>query len=156
MRRAPAIPQNRSEAGATLIELLVVIGLVALVTALAVPSIRGSAAGLTLRAVAHQIAADMRTARAAAQRSNVEQQVEIDVARYQYQAEGGTGTHRLPSSLAVTVVVPDVERQGPAAARIRFFPDGSSTGGRVVLSDARRKAEVAVDWLSGDVRVRWN
>jgi general secretion pathway protein H len=155
MRWRPTASAQRDEGGFTLVELLVAIGLFAFVTALAVPSIRGSAGGLTVRVAAHKLAAEMRAARAAAQRTNLERQVEIDVARYQYRADGGTGTHRLPSTLSVTVVVPDGERQG-SAGRFRFFPDGSSTGGRIMLSDARRKAELAVDWLSGDVRVRWN
>ena len=36
---------------------------------------------------------------------------------------------------------------------IRFFPDGSSTGGRVTLSSERAVMLVDVDWLTGRVRV---
>ena len=38
--------------------------------------------------------------------------------------------------------------------RIRFFPDGSSTGGRVTLTSDERLYHVDVDWLTGQVRVR--
>jgi hypothetical protein len=37
--------------------------------------------------------------------------------------------------------------------QIRFFPDGSSTGGRIGLSRNDRRAAVAVDWLTGLVSV---
>ena len=36
---------------------------------------------------------------------------------------------------------------------IRFFPDGSSTGGRVTLMVGERSYAVDVDWLTGRVRV---
>ena len=37
--------------------------------------------------------------------------------------------------------------------RVRFFADGSSTGGRVTLMVGERSYAVDVDWLTGRVRV---
>ena len=42
---------------------------------------------------------------------------------------------------------------GGARGGIRFFPDGSSTGGRVTLSHGSRQYFVDVDWLTGRVSV---
>jgi len=39
-------------------------------------------------------------------------------------------------------------------ARIRFFPDGSASGARIVLDDGRVSAAIRVDWLTGDVRLQ--
>jgi general secretion pathway protein H len=36
---------------------------------------------------------------------------------------------------------------------IRFFPDGSSTGGRISLSSGKSIHTVVVDWLTGHVRI---
>jgi general secretion pathway protein H len=36
---------------------------------------------------------------------------------------------------------------------IRFDPDGSSTGGRVILAAGAQKMEIGIDWLTGRVRV---
>ena len=35
--------------------------------------------------------------------------------------------------------------------QIRFFPDGSATGGRVRLARDNRQYVVVVDWLTGSV-----
>jgi general secretion pathway protein H len=139
-----------------MIELIVVIAMLAMITALAVPSIRGSTAGLGLRVAAYALAGEMRSARASARRNNIERLVRIDVGQHEYWAEGIGRARRLPAHVGLRLAVPEMERQGPASGRIRFFPDGSSTGGSIVLRDSQREAEVAVDWLSGDVRVRWN
>jgi general secretion pathway protein H len=45
------------------------------------------------------------------------------------------------------------EQQGPGGGAIRFNPDGSSTGGRISLSDGGRRIAVGVDWLTGRVAV---
>ena len=49
--------------------------------------------------------------------------------------------------------MPESERIGASAGRVRFFPDGSASGARVVLNDGRSTASVLVDWLNGDVRI---
>jgi general secretion pathway protein H len=37
--------------------------------------------------------------------------------------------------------------------QIRFFPDGSATGGRIGLTLGAQQVEVVVDWLTGLVSV---
>ena len=39
--------------------------------------------------------------------------------------------------------------------RMRFFPDGSASGGKVVLREGGRATTVFVNWLNGDVQVQW-
>ncbi|MFC6669230.1 GspH/FimT family pseudopilin [Marinobacterium aestuariivivens] len=36
---------------------------------------------------------------------------------------------------------------------IRFYPDGSSSGGTVVLTGSGGRYEIGVDWLTGRVRI---
>jgi hypothetical protein len=38
---------------------------------------------------------------------------------------------------------------------MRFFPDGSASGGKIVLRESSRTATVFVNWLNGDVEVQW-
>ena len=38
--------------------------------------------------------------------------------------------------------------------RVRFFPDGSSTGGRISLIAGEREWQVEIAWLTGEVRLR--
>jgi general secretion pathway protein H len=39
------------------------------------------------------------------------------------------------------------------SGQIRFFPDGSSTGGRITVMMQEQRAEVVVDWLTGQVDI---
>jgi general secretion pathway protein H len=52
--------------------------------------------------------------------------------------------------------LPVAERVSANAGRLRFFPDGSASGGKVVLREGARTATVSVNWLNGDVDVQWS
>ena len=45
------------------------------------------------------------------------------------------------------------EQLSEKGGAIRFFPDGSSTGGRITLSIDSMRYLVNVDWLTGRVKV---
>lgn len=40
-----------------------------------------------------------------------------------------------------------------AVAAVRFYPDGSATGGRITVSGAERTYHVMLDWLTGTVSI---
>jgi general secretion pathway protein H len=139
--------------GFTLLELMVVIGILALAVAIVAPSLNRARLSLLARSAAYELAAGLRAARAAAQSANRDQIVTIDLARHRYWAEGVVAPRTFPANVAVELAVPESERLGPAAGRVRFFPDGSASGARVVLNDGRQAASVLVDWLNGAVRI---
>jgi general secretion pathway protein H len=142
------------EHGFTLLELLVVLGIVALALALVAPSMGRTRTGLELRTTAHELAGHLRSVRAAAQRGNVEHVLSIDLAGRRYWAAGVVPSRSVPPPLSMELQLPDSERVGAAAGRVRFFPDGSASGGRILIRDARATAAIAVDWLNGDVRLQ--
>ncbi len=147
-------PSHRDD-GFTLIELLVVIGILAMTAVFVVPWTRATMSGAALQTTVHGLASDLRLARAAARRANVEQALIVDVGARRYWAEAVVPRRSL-SNLAVQFTVPESERVGSSTGRLRFLPDGSSSGGNVTLSDGRRTAAVTVDWLNGDVRINWS
>ena len=59
----------------------------------------------------------------------------------------------LDDALALGATVAREEQPGPGLAAIRFFADGSSTGGRVVVRRGDAAWRVDVNWLTGAVRV---
>jgi len=59
----------------------------------------------------------------------------------------------LPSDATVHVESAAEAGDQSGIARIGYFPDGSSSGGNITLSEARRSARVDVDWLTGAVTV---
>ena len=59
----------------------------------------------------------------------------------------------LPKNLEITLFTATTEVSGSRQGAIRFFPDGSSTGGRLELSGKGGKRGIAVDWLTGRIRL---
>ncbi|HET8765042.1 MAG TPA: type II secretion system protein GspH, partial [Rhodanobacter sp.] len=65
----------------------------------------------------------------------------------------GRDPRDLPADATVRVESAAEAGRQPGLARIGYFPDGSSSGGNVTLSEDRRSARVDVDWLTGAVTV---
>ncbi len=142
------------EHGFTLLELIVVLALLALALAVVMPSIGRARLGVIARSTAYELAANLRASRAAARTTSIEHALTIDLSQRLYWAEGVVGRRPLPVGVVMDVVVPQSERITSAVSRIRFFPDGSASGARLVLRDGRSSAWIVVDWLTGDVRLK--
>ena len=151
MRPASSAPASR-DAGFTLLELLIGLSIIAIALALAVPSLSRSRASLAVRSSAYELASELRSARALARATNIEQRVTLDQAGNRYWNSSNTAPHSLP--VAPEITVPDSERLDRTTSRIRFFPDGSASGGLIRLRGPNSMATVRVDWLTSDVRVR--
>jgi general secretion pathway protein H len=65
----------------------------------------------------------------------------------------GRARLQMPPGMGMTAAAGPVGVPGPKPAAIRFAPDGSSSGGRIVLADGKRRVQVGVDWLTGRVSV---
>jgi general secretion pathway protein H len=154
MSRATHERATRGQHGFTLLELIVAMGILALALALVAPSLNRARLGVAVRSAAFELAAHLRSARAAAREANAERVLTIDVDGRRYWAEGVVPPRQLPQSIALDLTVPTSERVGGGMARVRFFPDGSTSGARVVLDDGRSAAAIRVDWLTGDVRLQ--
>lgn len=148
-----AIPQARRSAGYTVIELLVVLAILAAVAGLVAPSFVRPAGNQDLMAATIDLAASLRLARAAARAGNAEQALVIDLAARRYWAAGVVPPRAISPALDLVVDVPDGERLPGAAGRLRFFADGSASGGTIGLRRGNHAASIVVDWLNGDVRV---
>jgi general secretion pathway protein H len=59
----------------------------------------------------------------------------------------------LPKGLSISITSAKEDRPNDHTGRIRFFPDGSSTGGRITLQSGKRQWHVNVSWLTGEIRV---
>jgi general secretion pathway protein H len=139
-----------SPPGFTLIEILVVLAILGLVLGIMIGRGPMRSTGLQLRAAAGAMAQNLRAARAAAIASNRQVAVAIDPARHVFSVDG-----RAPVLLApdLSLDVSDALR-GPGTVRIiRFAPDGSDSGGHVVLGTGGRQVQISVQWLTGQVSV---
>ncbi|MFQ5773841.1 MAG: GspH/FimT family protein [Kiloniellaceae bacterium] len=139
--------------GFTLIELLVVLLVMGLVLSMAPTAFHRVMPGLALKAAAREVAAVFREARSVAIRDNRETAVIVDTQAKAYRLDGARPDHALDPAFGVTLVAAASERLGESAGRIRFFPDGTSTGGRLSLTRNERTYHIVVDWLTGRVDV---
>jgi general secretion pathway protein H len=143
---------DRSQ-GFTLLELLVVMFLLGLVYALGGTALDTGSSGLNLKAATRQIAAGLRKARSTAVTERRETVWSLDVEARAFQLTGDPKRYDLPGTLAYELFTAQSEVITHQAANIRFFPDGSSTGGRVMISAGETKQSIDVDWLNGRVKL---
>ena len=150
-RTSPAGIDQRA-AGFTLVELLIVLAILGLTAALAVPMFARAMPEIQAKAAARDVAAMLRSARSLAIADDREVAVAVDVDRRAVDL-AGVRTETIRPGIGLTLYTAEEELIGRGAGRIRFYPDGTSTGGRVRLSTATRTYSVIVDWISGGVKI---
>lgn len=141
-----------SPAGFSLVELMVVLVLVAMLMALVGLSITRSVAAAEMRNAAREITAGLRHTRGQAIIQRQQQVFTVDTNARTWQAAGNNPV-TLPDGLQITLNTARSELTGEAAGGIRFYPDGASTGGSVVLSAGEREWHITVGWLTGEIGI---
>lgn len=141
--------KHHATAGFTLIELVAVLAILALAAAWAVPLLGRAPAELDIKTTALDIAAALTDTRTAALRTSREQAFTLDIAGSRYWSDAAPRPRSLGRGIGVAFATIASEQGKSGDGRIRFYPDGSATGGRIQLSDGARRATVTVDWLTG-------
>ncbi len=139
-------------AGYTLIEMIVVIAILGLMMVLVTVNGTPVSPATHARAAAQAISGALRSARAQAVTSNRTVQWTIDVAGRTYQSDGAS-REALPGDLHLELLAGTEDLATSAVGRVRFNPDGSSSGGRVSIEGGGQTWWVGIDWLSGRVSV---
>ncbi len=137
--------------GFTLLEILVALVIGVLLVALVPPLLSGMSGATELRSAARQLAAGLRSARNEAITRQREAVLTLDLAQHRFGVSGDPREIKLPGGVALKLYTAQSELIGGATGNIRFFPDGSSTGGAITVSDPKRAYRVNVDWLTGAV-----
>ena len=92
----------------------------------------------------------LKSARTEAIVKNKESVVETDLTRNLISIREGGEQHALDKKLTLKMLTARQEAVGEKGA-IRFFANGSSTGGMMILQGGGRSVEVHVDWLTGKI-----
>lgn len=146
--------RRRPETGFTLLELLLVLVIAASGYALVVRFTSGGVSGAELKSAARAVAAGLRDARGTAIATQESTALTLDLEKRSMEVGGGRRPRSLPQRLELKLYTAQSEIVDEKHGAIRFFPDGSSTGGRVTLAAGERTLLVDVDWLTGRVSIK--
>lgn len=141
--RALAAPR----AGFTLLEMTLALAMIGLITALALPRIMTNAGPTALRMKAFEIAALLRTDRNAALRSGRVIVTAVDAGARRVRSGASGATIAVPPAFAMQLA-------SGTASGFRFFPDGTSSGGELILARPDAGLSVRVNDLTAAVSIR--
>lgn len=144
-----------SQHGYTLLELLVVLVIAALVLGVVTPRLFAVMPGVELKTSTQTLAAMLRYARSQAIAGSEVVTVEYDDELPALRVSGSAKTYHWPESVELTLQ----NEQDPlqygiaqeAEANIRFYPDGSSSGGTLSVASDAGAYQIAIHWLTGKV-----
>lgn len=126
--------------------------IVAFMSALAGVNLHGKGRD-NLDSIARNLMTDLRYVRSKAMVNNRDTEVRFDLAQNTYVSRAADIDRSLPESLSLALTVDATDIDGNTG-RIVFYPDGSSSGGKVVLTMNARTMEVTTTWLNGYVSLR--
>ena len=139
--------------GFTLLELLVVLGIIGLILAFVPGFVLRGQPDFDVEVAARAVANGLRETRSVALVKNREQLFALDVEERLFRTASMRAPVQMERGIELTFQTARSELLSESIGQIRFFPAGSSTGGRIGLTLDGRHAEVTVDWLTGLVAV---
>lgn len=134
--------------GFTLLELLVVLTLSTLILAVALPRFAALLPGAELKNYSRQTAALLRLARSQAIATGEEVALVLDRQARQSRLSGRKMPYPWPEQVELRLAD---TTEPPGQPGIVFYPDGTSSGGTLVLAGSGRNYRIEVHWLTGKV-----
>ncbi len=136
-------------AGFTLIEVTVVLAVLALAYGLALPVFSRSFDGPRLDRSAREITAALREARSTAllRGRPVYFRLRAKDGSWRFGEQSG----RADPTIRLELSVPAAWRRADGDAAIGFYPDGETSGGKILLALGDRSRRIHIHWLTGRV-----
>ena len=138
--------------GFTLLELLVVILLLSLMVVIVPPGL-SRPANAEIKIVTQNMVSALRYTRSLAIAKKQEATFDLDVKERLYRYPGRFNSQPFTESLRVKYTAARSEFFNDTTGSIRFYPDGSSTGGEILISQDQRQQKISVSWITGKVSV---
>jgi general secretion pathway protein H len=148
------MPSLNKAQGFTLIELMVVMVIILLGFSAIGISLSSGNDSAAMKAAARDIISALRYARGQALMSHEQVTLAFDLEDNTYTLSTRDKVYSVPEDISLTVVTAESELTGRNQGSIRFFADGSSTGGRVTLEHEKAKLQIDINWLTGACDLR--
>jgi len=139
--------------GFTILEMLLVLTIAVAAMVVVVPNFSKGISSAELRSGARDLASSLRYLRGYAVSTAQEAEFSIDVKENTYRVSGRSKEYSISNAIHLTLLTVESEIQDEGLGLIRFYPDCSSTGGRVTLKAGDRTRIVDVNWLTGQVEI---
>ncbi|MCP3868261.1 MAG: type II secretion system protein GspH [Gammaproteobacteria bacterium] len=139
--------------GFSLFELLIVLTLLVAAVSLVPAYLSKGVSTAELKSSVRQITAGLNLTRSEAISHNSARVFRLDVERREFSTARDKSTNALPKALNLKLKTAESEQETEDRGGIRFFPDGSSTGGEIRVATGTREFAVNVNWITGKVTV---
>ncbi len=136
--------------GFTLIELIIVLLISVLGFAAISSNISSGNQSTKLQAAARDITSALRYAHGQALMTRQPVSVAINLDDNSYRVSNRSKIYEFPTEIDVSLTVAE-EELSEGEGGIRFFSDGSSTGGRIILEWDKQRRQIDVNWITGEV-----
>jgi general secretion pathway protein H len=134
--------------------MLLALTIAALIMVVALPNFGPLLTRAQLYSATRDVASALRYARGQSLVRGRDTEFEVDVEEHWYRVSGRHKHYTLPQNVGISLFTAETETVDEGLGSIRFFPDGSSTGGRVTLRGGDVIRQVDVNWLTGEVTIR--
>ncbi|HEX4857700.1 MAG TPA: GspH/FimT family pseudopilin [Usitatibacteraceae bacterium] len=139
--------------GFSLLEIMLVLVVMALAYTLLPRMVFSGVSGAELKSNVRAVATGLRLTRDHAIQSKREAAMTVNLEAREFTLPTDAKSHKLNDKLEVKLITAEADLVNEKVGSIRFFPDGSSNGGRVSIGTGGRVFEVDVDWLTGHVSI---
>ena len=139
-------------AGFTLLEIMAVLVIAAIIYAVLLASPFGRASSGDLKAAARTLAAGLRQAQTVAITTRRDALLTLDVESREFRV-ADLEPHRVSDRVDLKLYTAQQEVASERIGAIRFYPDGSSSGGGLTLARGTDRYDVLVSWLTGGVSI---
>lgn len=143
----------KAEHGFTLLEMIIVLVISVLGFAVVGSNINSGNESTRLQAVARDIASALRYAQSQSLMTRQPVSVTVDLRDNSYIISKPRRVFRFDEQIDVSLTVAEEEFKQDEYGSIKFFGDGSSTGGRVILEWGKQVRRIDVNWITGQVSI---
>jgi general secretion pathway protein H len=141
---------KKSQSGFTLLEIIVVMVMIAVILGFFSSSMMASLKKAELRAVSKNLVSAIRYTRGQAVVKHTQKTITFNVEKKTYKAPRKKLV-TIPEEIEIYIYTAESEIPDESTGSIRFFSDGSSTGGWIKLVQGEKIWKINVNWLTGEI-----